>query len=70
MSEHIKQNSEYIRRKDAIKLVAIVLAAEAQLQGYDVNVSDCISEAAAWVEDYCPGVEDYCPGVESEAAEE
>lgn len=49
--------SEYIKRDDAVKLVAIVLAAEAQLQGYDVNVSDCVSEAAAWVRDYCPEVE-------------
>ena len=45
--------SEYVKREDVVKLVAIILAAEAQIQGYDVNVSDCLSEAEAWVKDYC-----------------
>lgn len=48
--------SEYVKREDVIKLVAIILAAEAQIQGYNVDVSDCLSEAAAWVRDYCPEV--------------
>lgn len=45
--------SEYVKREDVIKLVAIILAAEAQIGGYNVDVKDCIPEAEAWVKDYC-----------------
>lgn len=46
--------SDYIKRTDAVRVLAIVLCAEAQTHGYNVSVSDCIPEAEAWFEDYCP----------------
>lgn len=45
--------TEYITKSDAVRVVALILAAEAQIDGYNVDVKDCVPEAEAWVKDYC-----------------
>jgi len=58
--------SEYIKKEDVINVLAVVLCAEARLAGYEVDAVDCVPEAAAWVNDYCPSVviEDKAPNKE------
>lgn len=68
LNKYADNYGDLIRREDAVRVVALVLCAEAQTQGYHISVADCIPEAAAWVKDYCPPINEKsdptidCPG--------